>query len=93
MADTFTKDPDAVLDYACDWSAWLSGDTIASSTWTVPDGLTEGTGDYESTHTATEALVWLSGGTAGRTYAVTNRITTTEGREDERTIYVRVRER
>ena len=25
---TFTKDPNAVLDYAIDWSKWLAGDQI-----------------------------------------------------------------
>jgi hypothetical protein len=29
MSGTWIKDPDAVLDYTVDWSAWLeSGDTI-----------------------------------------------------------------
>ena len=23
---TFTKDPDALLDYSIDWSKWLAGD-------------------------------------------------------------------
>ena len=30
---TFTKDPDAVLDYSVDWSLWLAGDQISSSEW------------------------------------------------------------
>ena len=28
---TFTKDPNAVLDYSVDWAKWLDGDTIATS--------------------------------------------------------------
>ena len=35
---TFTKDPDAVLDYSVDWSLWLAGDTISSSEWLLDDG-------------------------------------------------------
>lgn len=33
MADSYIKDPNAVLDYQWDWSAWLpDDDTIASAT-------------------------------------------------------------
>lgn len=42
---------------------------------------------------STTATVWLSGGTAGQEYAVTNRITTTAGRTDDRTILITVVER
>ena len=32
----YTKDPNAVLDYSVNWSAWLpANDTIAASAWTV----------------------------------------------------------
>ena len=85
MADNrFTKDPEAVLDYQVDWSDWLDDDTIDTSEWTVPAGLTE---DSDS-NTYTVAKVWLSGGTSGTTYAVENKITTADGRTDERTIYI-----
>jgi hypothetical protein len=76
-------DPNAVLDYTIDWSDWLpSGDTILSSSWSVPAGLTEDS----SSNTSTTATVWISGGTAGTNYRITNHITTTEGRQDDRTI-------
>ena len=35
---TFTKDPDAVLDYSVDWSLWLAGDEISSSEWLLEEG-------------------------------------------------------
>ena len=89
MSQYFTKDPDAVLDYAIDWSRWLGSDTIQTSTWTVPSGLTE----VSSEHTSTTVTIWLSGGTAGQTYTVTNRIVTAGGRTDERSIYIRVEQR
>jgi hypothetical protein len=83
------KDPNAVLDYQIDWSAWLpAGDTISTSTWTA-EGLTVDS----STHTATTATVWLSGGAAGESAVVTNRIVTTAGRQDDRTLYIFVHER
>jgi hypothetical protein len=85
----FTKDPEATLDYVVDWSAWLDGDTIATSTWDAGAGITvESESDNETT-----ATVWLSGGTAGTDYAVTNTIVTDGGRTDERTIRIAVRER
>jgi hypothetical protein len=88
---TFIKDPDAVLDYTVDWSPWLSdsGDQITSSAWIVPEGLTT-TADYYTTTTAT---VWLSGGTVGREYVVTNRITTAAGRVDDRSFTLVIRSR
>lgn len=89
MAIIFTKDPSAVLDYQVDWSTWLDGDTITTSAWVVPAGITETT----STNTATTATIWLSGGTAGERYRVTNRIVTAGGRTDDRTITIRVEDK
>lgn len=85
------KDPNATLDYRVDWSQWLSdGETITSSTWLItPDGLTEVTTD----HDATSATVWLSGGTAHERYWVTNRITTSAGRTDQRTLPMNLQNR
>lgn len=88
----FVKDPAEVLDYAVDWSAWLTGDdTIADIAWTVPDGLTE-PAEHPATVVDGKATVWLSGGTAGQTYAITCRATTAQGRIGERTIRVLVRD-
>lgn len=85
----FDKDPDAILDYTVDWSRWLDTDTILTSQWTVPTGLTQAS----SSNTATSATAWLSGGAAGQSYTVTNRITTTGGRTDDRSFTIRVEER
>lgn len=80
-----TKDPDALLDYATDWSSWLdTGDTIASSLWVVPAGLTI----TAQSHTTTGATVWLSGGTLGERYEVVNRITTAQGRIEDRSKFI-----
>ena len=82
---TFHKDPDAVLDYQIDWSDWLDTDTIADSTWTAPDdGITMDSDEASTTAT----VVWLSGGTAGDIYTLTNHITTDGGREDDRSIQI-----
>lgn len=86
----YVKDPDSRLDYKVDWTSWLElAETISSSTWIVPTGLTK---VDESTATKT-ATVWLTGGTAGQTYQVTNRITTNQNRTDDRTLEIVVRDR
>lgn len=85
----YIHDPNAVLDYQNDWAAWLDGDTITTSTWSVPAGITK---DSDS-HTTTTTTVWLSGGTAGSEYHCINHVVTAAGREDDRTITIRVQER
>ena len=84
------KDPDAVLDYPMDWSDWLaSGATIAASTWEADTGITK----VRDTKTADRTVVWLSGGEAGENYVVTNHVTDSDGREEERSLLIVVRER
>jgi hypothetical protein len=108
MTDTFdltnpdkpkiVKDPDATLDYPFNWAAWLDdiADTIASVAIIVQAGITL---NLTSPHTngytiaGKTVIVWLSGGTAGTTYRVTCRITTVGGRTDDRSIYVKVKDR
>ena len=80
------KDPDEMLDYTVDWAEALAGDTIASSVWTVPTGITRGL----DTNTATTATIWISGGTADQNYTLLNRITTAGGRTREQTCTLRV---
>lgn len=80
------KDPDDILDYGVDWSARLSGDTLAASDWIVPDGITEDSASFS----ASSATIWLSGGTAGQSYAITNRVTTAAGRQFDATVTIQV---
>lgn len=89
-ADSFVKDPDAVLDYVFDWRDWLADtEIISTSSWTVETGLTK---DSDS-NTDSTATVWLSGGTDGECYKITNSITTNGGRTDNRTMLIEVKER
>ena len=88
---TFTKDPDAVLDYSVDWSLWLAGDQISSSEWLLEEGAL--LQQVTESNTTTKATVWLRGGHAGTTYLVTNRIVTVGGRTDDRTLSVKVEDR
>lgn len=82
------KDPNAVLDYSIDWTDWLGTDNIATSTWTVPAGLTNVT----ESNTAKVVTIWLSGGTAGSTYTLLNRITTTGGRTSDQSFKIFMKE-
>jgi hypothetical protein len=88
---TFTKDPDAVLDYSVDWFLWLAGDQISSSEWILEAGAT--IQKITDTFTNSRTVVWLGGGDKGITYLVTNRIVTVGGRTDDRTISVKVEDR
>ncbi len=98
MSFVVTKDPNAVLDYGLDWSEDLAdGDTISASAWTVtspadPTLVVGSTGLFVPSHTSTTTTVWLSGGTAGVTYKVTNHVTTAESRQDDRTLTVKCKE-
>ena len=84
------KDPDAVLDWRWDWSSWLAdGESIIASIMTVSAGLVMDSNSFSATSTT----VWLSGGTSSQPYSVANRITTSAGRTDERTITIRVTNR
>ena len=84
------KDPSAVLDYVFDWSGWLAiGETITDHTITADTGITADS----STESDGKVIVWLSGGTAGINYKVACLITTSAGRTDERTFWIKVVER
>ncbi len=87
---SFVQDPDAVLDYKIDYTRWLGDDVIISSTWTADAGIT--ITDPAATYTTKAATVWVSGGTVGTRYNLTNSITTQSGREDDRTITIVIRE-
>lgn len=92
-----TKDPDDVADYVIDWygtaeepGPLLSDtDTISASAWTFPAGLTKDSDSFTTQH----SLVWISGGTAGETYVVTNHITTAGGREFDQSVKIKVKDK
>jgi hypothetical protein len=92
---SFTKDPDETLDYSRDWTALLQvGEAIVGSQWIVsPDNGSLITSP--TTFNATAATVWVSGGTLGSDYLLTNRITTnsTPARTFDRTFRIQIRQR
>ena len=83
-------DPTAINDYAVEWATLLAGETetaLASSAWSAstPAGLTISS----TTLSGTKAVVWVTGGTPGRTYGLTNTVVTSgSSRKHPRTIFI-----
>lgn len=86
----WTKDPDEAADYSINWIPDLGpDDVITSSTWLdITPGIITGT--PPSTFTDTLTTIWISGGTFGEVYSLTNRITTAGGRTYDQEIQLRV---
>lgn len=82
----FLKEPTEVLDYRIDWSDWLDGLTISTSTWAVPSGVTS----EDETNTSTITLIRLSGGTWGETYELQNTIVASNGETETRSILIKI---
>ncbi len=86
----FVKDPDATLDYTFDWTDRLAEDEeITNTEIIVPEGMTL----LYMENTAKTVTCWLSGGVATSKPRVTCRITTNQGRVDDRSIWVKIAER
>lgn len=87
----FKKDPNAILDYTFDWSAYLTpiGDTISSVTWVPTSGITK----VSQSNSTTTATAFVSGGVVGNVETLTCRIVTTGGRTDDRSISLKIIDR
>ncbi len=81
------KDPDEVLDYVLDWSLRILTDTITTSLWIVPTGITKDSDDFDDSTTT----IWLSGGTIGTAYVMTNRIETADGRTMDQSCKIKIK--
>lgn len=103
MANTFDKDPDAVLPYYVIWYVWLeSGDTLSSHTVAADAGITVDSSAINSGAVTVDGIeypantvvtVWLSGGTALSNYTVTNHVVTANAQEEDHSFIVQMRER
>ena len=88
------KDPEALLDYAVDWGAeYLSEDALLASSWSVSPEEPGGAAIAGSQFDLKLATVQVAGGVPGHIYRVTNHVTTASGREDSRSIMLRVEKR
>lgn len=85
----YFQDPADRVDYGFDYTPWLDGDTISTSSWSVyPAGITVS----NPTSSDTKTTVWLTGGTDGGVHRLTNHIVTTAGREKDQGFTVIVKE-
>ena len=73
----------------------LQGATISSDSWTVPSDITEDSSNNSSvtiqgiTYSAnTVSCIWLSSGTDGASYNITNQIVTSDSRTLDQTITI-----
>lgn len=82
------KDPSETLIVGWDWTAFLEGASIVSSTWAPDAGLTEVSDDTSGSQTT----VTISGGTAGNYYRLSNAITTSTGEIITRSFIITVEE-
>ncbi|WP_265561931.1 phage fiber-tail adaptor protein [Sphingomicrobium arenosum] len=88
------KDPGAKLDYLVDWGAdYLGEDVVAASHWAISPEEEGGVAIVGETFDDASATVTVAGGVAGRRYRLSNRVTTSSGRVDERSLLLRVEER
>lgn len=77
------QDKDSFLDYSLDWSDWLAGgDSIVSSVWSGAAGITMSSATISGALTTT----YVQGGEPGVWYAITNTVTSAQGRTDQQTI-------
>jgi hypothetical protein len=86
MTRVVYKSPTGRKRVELDWRPWLAGETITSSSWTVPAGLTDD-GHSES---GGETTIFLTGGSLATVYVVTNTIVTSDGRNEDRSFEVSV---
>lgn len=90
------KDPQEVKDYSINWAPELAaGETIVAQVWSLVAG-TDGalTIVDQSMFTNTQAIVWVSGGTADIDYELLCHITTSSApyaRELEKTMRLKCR--
>lgn len=87
------KAPRAVRDYGRDWSAWLEemGDELVASSWSASSGSELALTGSTFTPSGLTS-VFVGGGVPGK-HRITNHVTTRDGRQDERSIIVNVKER
>ena len=88
------KDPQAVLDYLVDWGVeYLGSDALARSSWSVSPVEPNGAEVVSSAFDHLTSTVQIGGGVPGNVYRLTNSVMTACGREDCRSIILRVEER
>jgi len=81
-----TMVPGETTDWSRDWTDKLEdGDTIATSVWDVPKGMTAGAESKSGPYTTQ----WVTSGDVGL-FALVNEVTTSAGRKYRRTLLIGV---
>lgn len=85
------KDPQSILFHGMNWSAWLDlNESITAQQVTSSDAALQ----IDQVSQTAGTVSWrVQGGLAGTDYTATVRVTTSNGRVDERTVRYKVRER
>lgn len=90
----YLKDPQARIDYAIDWiPGFLGSASIAESAWSVSPEEPGGIAVDTASTLGAKTIAVLEGGVPGQVYRVTNRVTLSDGRADERSIVLRAEQR
>ena len=74
----------SVLNIGLNWADWLETDTITLSEWTADAELTLS----RKQTTTTTTSCYVSGGILNKTYQITNKITTLDGKIDTRYVTI-----
>jgi hypothetical protein len=91
---TYEKDPDARLDYFWDWTDWLGpAELITNHSFSIVPILGVELDTSSVSTDGKKVVAWLIGGEENTAVDVTCHIITNEGREDDRTMNIWVKER
>ena len=74
----------SVLNIGLNWADWLETDTITLSEWTADAELTLS----REQNTTTTTSCYVAGGILGKSYQITNKITTLDGKIDTRYVTI-----
>jgi hypothetical protein len=85
------KSPNETLDYVVNWSLTLETDEVITNSTFTCDTSSSGVTISSQSHNTTQCLVWLTGGTDGKTATIVNTITTNQNRTYTRTVLLPIR--
>lgn len=89
----YLKDPQSRVDYGFAWDGYADGQVVTASLWTVTPQEEGGVMVEADGFDAGATSVRLSGGREGHVYAVTNRVTLSDGQVEERSLTIRAEAR
>jgi hypothetical protein len=89
----YLKDPQSRVDYSIDWTGYLDGQAIESSSWSIVPEESGGLTVDEQSRDLVRTAATIAGGQTGRVYSVSNKVILSDGRSDERSITLRVEQR